>query len=183
MLNLLWISLLSRSRANQNDCDGTDGYQVTDKWKDGFRCGLEKFYLYWIKYRARLEKNFRFKLLTVIFAFRAEVCFKPSGGYGGDVPWNVTLAFDIPIENFNANQAEAKVKNVTADNSVFVVQCSPQDCNLGTERPARVSHIPSKETERDTCLPRTHGPSRFRSLDIFIALNMALLSEIRERDV
>jgi len=41
------------------------------------------------------------------------VCFRPPGGYGGEEPWNITLIFDIPIENFNANQAEVKVKNIT----------------------------------------------------------------------
>lgn len=127
MLNLLWIIFISRSRANQNDCDGTDGYQVTDKWKDGFR---------------------------------AEVCFKPPGGYDGAVPWNVTLAFDIPIENFNANQAEVKVKNVTADDAVFVVQCYPQDCNLGMERPARFGFMgmftqSMEDSNGEIVLPKT----------------------------
>jgi hypothetical protein len=46
--------------------------------------------------------------------------------------------FDVPIENFNANQAILAVKNVTTENSVFVVKCYPQDCNLGNDRPAKV---------------------------------------------
>ena len=37
----------------------------------------------------------------------------------------------------NPAKAQVKVKNVTTDDSVFVVECFPQDCNLGTERPAR----------------------------------------------
>ena len=37
----------------------------------------------------------------------------------------------------NPLKAQVKVKNVTTDDSVFVVECFPQDCNLGSDRPAR----------------------------------------------
>ena len=37
----------------------------------------------------------------------------------------------------NSLKAQVKVKNVTTDDSVFVVECFPQDCNLGSDRPAR----------------------------------------------
>lgn len=37
---LLWglIGVL----ANQNECGDINGYKVTDKWKDGFRCANQK---------------------------------------------------------------------------------------------------------------------------------------------
>ena len=43
--------------------------------------------------------------------FRAEVCYHPIGGYDGGEPWRITLEFDIPINNFNANQARIYIKN------------------------------------------------------------------------
>ena len=59
--------------------------------------------------------------------------------YSGDDLWNITMRVQHPIKNFNPQQTKLHVRNITENESIFVMVPYDQDRIVSADKPAKVS--------------------------------------------
>ena len=75
--------------------------------------------------------------MFTVETFRGEVRYITE--YDGDELWNITMKVKWRVGNFNPQQSKLEVRNVTENDSAFVMVPYDQDRVVTADKPARVS--------------------------------------------
>ena len=68
-----------------------------------------------------------------------EIRYKPVNDYIETDPWNITMKVNWKIDNFNPQQVKLAVRNITENDSTFVINPYDQDRELKDDKIAKVS--------------------------------------------